>query len=68
MKKNPKINDLIYSQEKKYGKIVDIKINEKFYFKEIIFDNYVTNKKEVCYEGDLRIIEENKWEYMPTGV
>ena len=64
----PQIDDLIYFNEKEYGRIKKILINETFCFKEFIFENFLTKKDDSCYLGDLRINKENKWVYYPTGV
>ena len=59
------LNDKIYFHEKEYGKILEIKKNEQFYFEEIIFENYFTNKIDSCYNSDLRYDKNNRLIYYP---
>ena len=62
------LNDKIYFNEKEYGKILEIKKNNKYCFEEIIFENYFTNKIDICYNCDLRYDKNNKLIYYPQGV
>jgi hypothetical protein len=62
-----KINDIIFFHEKEYGKILEIKYNKKYCFEEILFENFITNKKDLCYKKDLRIDKNNKLQYYPEG-
>ena len=62
------LNDKIYFNEKEYGKILEIKTNHQFCFEEIIFENYFTNKQDICYNSDLRFDRENRLIYYPQGV
>lgn len=61
-------NDKIYFHEKEYGRILEIKYNKEFCFEEIIFENFFTNKKDICYGSDLKIDKNNKLQYYPQGV
>lgn len=61
------LNDIIYFNEKEYGKILQIKKNEEFCFEEIIFENYITNKEDSCYNSDLRYNKDNKLIYYPQS-
>jgi len=60
-------NDKIYFHEKEYGRILEIKYNKEFCFEEIIFENFFTNKKDVCYKRDLRFGKDNRLQYYPQG-
>lgn len=65
---NYKINDIIFFNEKEYGKILEVKRNERYCFDEIVFQNFITNKKDHCYSSDLRHNKDNKIVYHPTGI
>ena len=64
---NYSINDKIYFHEKEYGRILEIKQNKEFCFEEILFENFFTNKKDICYGRDLRYDKDNKLQYYPEG-
>jgi hypothetical protein len=60
-------NEIIYFHEKQYGKILDIKSNEKYCFEEIIFENFFSKRIDSCYKRDLRFDKNNKLQYYPQG-